>query len=122
MIMPPLDYASKTKSKPWRVGAGYAVIIAINLLSVVVGMTELAWGIDDNGLAKFSGIFLGGPAVVAQILVGTIPAWFYFGFNHKKMGAWTQVILIKLSLVPAVMGAVGFCFALNVPPTHPVRW
>jgi hypothetical protein len=117
-----LDYASEIRPKPWHVGAGYGALIAINALSLGVGTIELLWGIDDNGVAKFSGIFLGGPAVVAQILIGAFPAWLYLGCNHKKMTPWTKSVLVILSLAPAILGAVGFYFALNVPPTHSVRW
>jgi hypothetical protein len=110
-----LDYADKGAISHWRVGVGYFVIVAVNLVSLVIGAVALRIGASGDGYAPMYVMFIGPPLLLGQALLGGLPAWLYLGRHSREMYKWPRAILFTLSILPSVAVVVGIVLALTLP-------
>jgi hypothetical protein len=114
-MLPVLDY-SREASIPRRCGWPYYVLFAINSISLSVGLSLFSGEISGDVYAPFLGLMYGVPLLLAQVLFGTMPAWMYLG--RTQMNRWPRYVLLALSTLPSVLGAVGVVLSFALPRTH----
>jgi hypothetical protein len=114
-MLPVLDYAREVRV-PRPCGWRYYVLIAINSLSLTVGVYLFMGEISGDVYAPMLGLILGVPLFLAQVLIGAMPAWLYLA--QTQINRWPRYVLLSLSAMPPILGIVGVVLSLALPKTH----
>jgi hypothetical protein len=89
----------------------YLWTFTANFSSLVVG--AVVFGIlakESDG--PISAILIGLPILLAQVVLGAIPAWICLRRHARAMSQAQRIVLLTLSVLPIVVGIVGMACAV----------
>jgi hypothetical protein len=97
------------------VGAGYFVILVLNVFSLLGGGLMFFGGFNRDGFAAIGEIVIGGQLFSLQFLVGGLPAVVYATKNARTMDKAELTIFILLPVLAMALSAAGIAMAIMLP-------
>ena len=105
-----LDYASPDLNQRLQPGWGFYLIRIFQLVGALGAIILLVWSIirlcNSRREAALFVLSVTGPATVAELLVASIPAWFYIGFNFDILSEKQFRLLKWLAAAPPSLTAL----------------
>ena len=105
---------TNSSQEPHPLGAGYSILLALNAVGLILGLLLIPIEISGDSYAPIIAYLVGGPLLVFELLFAAIPAWIYV----TRFRIAQTIPLLVLSIVAALVPAIGLLLAWNLRTTH----